>query len=145
MADVRLIVCGRQYDVHCADGQEDQLRKLAEIVDAKARTLGGGTEARQLLYVALMLADEAQEARKNLEEALPAVETVRAQFEGLKAREAEALAAKTAAEARELAAQTRVRQLENAPPPVAAPSPSMTRALEQIADRIEALATKTAS
>lgn len=144
MADVRITICGRQYDVHCADGQEPQLQRLAELVDAKARDIGGGTEVRQLLFAALMLADEAQESRAKLDEAMPAIDTVRGQIEALKQRETELRAALTAAEARALAAQTRIRQLENAPPPVAAPSPSMTRALEQVADRIEALAGRVA-
>jgi cell division protein ZapA len=145
VADVRLTVCGRQYDVHCADGQESHLSHLAETVDAKARGVTGGTEARQLLFAALMLADEAQEQRQKLTEAMPAIDTVRTQIDALKSREAEARAALAAAEAREQAALARIRQLENAPPPVAAPSPAMTRALEQVADRIEALATKVAS
>jgi cell division protein ZapA len=144
MADVRLNVCGRQYDVHCADGQEDQLKRLAEIVDSKARGVGGGTEIRQLLFAALMLADEAQEQRGKLAEAMPAIDTVRAQIDALKASEGEAKAQLAAAEAREQAAHLRIRQLENAPAPLAAPSPSMTRALEQIADRIEALAGRVA-
>ncbi len=144
MADVRLTICSRQYDVHCADGQEAQLQRLAELVDAKARDVGGGTEVRQLLFAALMLADEAQEGRAKLAEAMPAIDTVRTQIEALTARSAELSAALAAAEAREAAALTRIRQLENAPPPVAAPSPSMTRALEQVADRIEALANRAA-
>ena len=144
MADVRLTVCGRQYDVHCADGQEAHLVQLAETVDAKASGVTGGTEARQLLFAALMLADEAQEQRQKLTEAMPAIDTVRTQIDALKAREAEARAALAAAETREQAALARIRQLETAPPPVAAPSPAMTRALEQVAERIEALAAKVA-
>lgn len=144
MADVRLTICGRQYDIHCADGQEAHLTALAATVDAKARTVSGGTEARQLLFAALMLADEAQEQRHKLTEAMPAIDTVRTQIDAIKAREAEARAAQVAAEGREQAALLRLRQLESAPPPEAAPSPAMTRALEQVADRIEALATKVA-
>lgn len=144
MADVRLTICGRQYDIHCADGQETHLTQLAATVDAKARTVGGGTEARQLLFAALMLADEAQEQRNKLTEAMPAIDTVRTQIDAIKAREAEARAAQVAAEAREQAALLRLRQLESTPPPQAAPSPAMTRALAQVADRIEALAAKVA-
>src|SRR3546814_7448239 len=61
MADVRLTIAGRPYDVHCADGQEEQLVQLATLVDEKARGIQGGTEVRQLLFAALMLADEANE------------------------------------------------------------------------------------
>lgn len=144
MADVRLTICGRQYDVHCADGQEAHLIQLAETVDAKARGVNGGTEVRQLLFAALMLADEAQEQRQKLAEAMPAIDTVRTQIDALKTREADARSALAAAEAREQTALARIRQLENAPTPIAAPSPAMTRALEQVADRIEALAAKVA-
>lgn len=144
MADVRLTVCGRQYDVHCADGQEAHLTQLAEVIDGKARTISGGTEARQLLFAALMLADEAQEQSQKLAEAMPAIDTVRTQIDALKTSEARARTALAEAEAREQAALLRIRQLESAPPPIAAPSPAMTRALEQVADRIEALAAKVA-
>src|SRR3546814_11952746 len=63
VADVKLTIAGRPYDVHCADGQEAQLVQLASVVDEKVRTMPGGTETRQLLFAALMLADEMQEAR----------------------------------------------------------------------------------
>ncbi|MEY4271057.1 MAG: hypothetical protein RLZZ58_2273 [Pseudomonadota bacterium] len=63
MADVRIQVGGYQYDVHCGDGQEDQLLRLAQLVDDKVRAVQGGTEVRQLLYAALFLADEAHEAK----------------------------------------------------------------------------------
>jgi cell division protein ZapA len=137
VADVRLTICGRQYDVNCADGQEAQLMKLAALVDEKARSVGGGTETRQLLYASLMLADEAQEASGKSGEGKNAA--LRAEVDTLKASEA------TAREALQVA-EARIKLLENAPAamPVAVPAvaPGMTRALEQIADRIEGLAAK---
>ena len=140
MADVRLTICGRQYDVHCADGQEAQLMKLAALVDEKARSVGGGTEARQLLYASLMLADEAQEARGKSGEAASAA--LRAEVETLKSGETAAREALQLAEAR-------IKLLENTPANIPAPapavSPGMARALEQIADRIEGLAAKLVS
>lgn len=139
MADVRLSICGRQYDVNCADGQEAQLLKLAALVDEKARSVGGGTETRQLLYASLMLADEAQEAAAKSGEASSAA--LRAEIETAKASEAAAREALQVAEAR-------IKLLENAPAanpaPAPAVAPGMTRALEQIADRIEGLAAKLA-
>jgi cell division protein ZapA len=119
VADVRLTICGRQYDVNCADGQEAQLMKLAALVDEKARSVGGGTETRQLLYASLMLADEAQEASGKSGEGKNAA--LRAEVDTLKASEATAREALQVAEA---------------------VAPGMTRALEQIADRIEGLAAK---
>ncbi len=135
MADVRLTICGRQYDVHCADGQEAQLEKLAALVDAKARSVGGGTETRQLLYAALMLADDALEAQGKSGEAAAA--GLRGEVEAAKASEAAAREALQLAEAR-------IKLLENSPAPAAGPSPDTVRALEQIADRIEALAARAA-
>ena len=135
MADVRLSIAGRQYDVNCADGQEAQLLKLAALVDEKARSVGGGTETRQLLYAALMLADEAHEARGKSGDT--EITALRGEAETLKASEAAAREALQLAEAR-------IKLMESSPPASAAPAPGMARALEQIADRIEGLATKLA-
>ena len=135
MADVRLMICGRQYDVNCADGQEPQLEKLAALVDEKGRSVGGGTEARQLLYAALMLADDAQESRGKSGETAAAA--LRVEADALKASEA------TVREALHLA-EARIKLLENSAAPAAVPSAGHARALEQIADRIEGLAAKLA-
>ena len=78
MADVKLTIGGRPYDVHCADGEEVQLTQLASIVDEKVRTMPGVTEMRQLLFAALMLADETQEARGKVEKAEPQSDSLRA-------------------------------------------------------------------
>lgn len=139
MADVRLFICGRHYDVNCADGQEDQLLGLAKMIDERARSVGGGTETRQLLYAALMLADEAQEARSKSGSNPPAIDTaaLRAEADALKASETEAREALRVAEAR-------IKLMESSPPVAVQVSPGMSRALEQIADRIEGLAVKLA-
>jgi cell division protein ZapA len=67
MAQVKLDVGGRQYEVVCRDGEEDRLRMLARLVDSRTsdvvRAIGRGHEARQLLMTALLLADELDEAR----------------------------------------------------------------------------------
>jgi cell division protein ZapA len=67
MAQVRLDIGGRQYDVSCRDGEEERLRLLGRIVDGRAsdviRSVGRGNEARELLLTALLLADELDEAR----------------------------------------------------------------------------------
>src|SRR3546814_18775510 len=87
MADVRLTIAGRPYDVHCADGQEEQLVQLATLVDEKARGIQGGTEVRQLLFAALMLADEAHEARGPAEKAEPQSDSLRAAVRSEERRE----------------------------------------------------------
>lgn len=67
MGDVRLMVAGRAYDVACADGDEPHLQKLAEIVDEKAQqarlVVGDVNEIRQLLFAAIFMADELQNAK----------------------------------------------------------------------------------
>ena len=68
MAEVTIEVGGRRYDVACRDGEEEQLRNLARLVDEKARrahaSVGGMNEARQLLLAALLLADELNDLRQ---------------------------------------------------------------------------------
>jgi cell division protein ZapA len=58
---VDLTIAGRVYQVACRDGEEENLRTAARLVDAKCREalagLGTLSEARQFLFAALLLAD----------------------------------------------------------------------------------------
>jgi cell division protein ZapA len=67
MADVEVHVGGRSYKLSCRDGEEDQLRALARLVDQKAsditKSIGEMTEARTLLLSALLIADELNDVR----------------------------------------------------------------------------------
>ena len=62
MAEVTLRVGGRNYSIACRDGGEAHLRTIAAHVDRKATearaAVGDINEARQLLFAALLLADE---------------------------------------------------------------------------------------
>jgi cell division protein ZapA len=62
MAEVDLIIGGRAYKVACRDGEEENLRAAARLVDTKSREaiagLGTLSEARQLLFAGLLLADQ---------------------------------------------------------------------------------------
>ena len=62
MAEVDLIIAGRPYRVACRDGEEENLKAAARLVDAKSREalagLGTLSEARQLLFAGLLLADQ---------------------------------------------------------------------------------------
>lgn len=66
MAEVSLVIGGRSYTIACRDGGEDHLRSLAARVDAKVEearaAVGTPSEVRQLLFAALLLADEASES-----------------------------------------------------------------------------------
>jgi cell division protein ZapA len=67
MATLNVEIGGRHYDVACRDGEEPHLRMLAQIVDGKVReataAVGGLQDVRQLLFAALLLADELNEIR----------------------------------------------------------------------------------
>lgn len=67
MANVEVEVGGRRYAVACRDGEEDHLRDVAALVDKRAgdalAALGNLSEARLLLFAALMVADDLREAR----------------------------------------------------------------------------------
>ena len=41
MADVRLLIAGREYIVTCKDGEEPRLQTLGNMVDEMAREAGG--------------------------------------------------------------------------------------------------------
>ena len=59
---VDLTIAGRTYQVACREGEEDNLRAAARLVDGKSREalagLGTLSEARQFLFASLLLADE---------------------------------------------------------------------------------------
>jgi cell division protein ZapA len=61
MAEVKIMVGGRQYGVHCRDGEEAQLHKLAAMMSERVDQVSNGsphlTEVRQLLFAGLLLAD----------------------------------------------------------------------------------------
>ena len=61
-AFVDISIAGRTYQVACREGEEEQLRAAARLVDGKSREalagLGSLSEARQFLFASLLLADE---------------------------------------------------------------------------------------
>jgi cell division protein ZapA len=67
MASVEIEIASRKYTLACRDGEEAHLRSVATVVDQKARdagaALGNLSEARQLLFASLLLADEINELR----------------------------------------------------------------------------------
>ena len=65
MAHVDLFIAGRSYQIACRDGEEENLKAAARLVDAKSREalagLGTLSESRQLLFASLLLADQIME------------------------------------------------------------------------------------
>jgi cell division protein ZapA len=96
---VNVMVNGRAYTIACDDGEEDHLRELAGIVDAKAREVLGSVgqvgDTRLLLMAALLIADEHHGAASQLTASAKAAEAlsdVRGALEN-RALEAESAAA----------------------------------------------------
>ena len=59
---VDITIAGRTYQVACREGEEENLRSAARLVDGKSREaiagLGTLSEARQFLFASLLLADQ---------------------------------------------------------------------------------------
>jgi cell division protein ZapA len=66
MAQVTVNVNGRDYELGCADGEEDQLRALAGALDKRMRALIGEVgqvgDNRLLMMLSLLLLDELNDA-----------------------------------------------------------------------------------
>jgi cell division protein ZapA len=64
---IDLMIAGRTYQVACREGEEENLRAAARLVDGKSREalagLGTLSEARQFLFASLLLADQLIEKR----------------------------------------------------------------------------------
>ncbi len=67
MASIDVEIAARRYTIACRDGEEEHLRSVAGIVDRRAQdaaeALGPLSEARQLLFASLLLADDVKELR----------------------------------------------------------------------------------
>lgn len=68
MSNVTLQIGGRAYTVACAEGEEAHIQALGGMIADKVRSMGTAaqSEPRQLLFAALLLADELHEARTAL-------------------------------------------------------------------------------
>jgi cell division protein ZapA len=64
MSNVTVSIGGRNYTVACAAGEEAHIEMLGRSIDGKLHgltNLSGQSEARTLLFAALLLADELHE------------------------------------------------------------------------------------
>ena len=64
MSNVTVTIGGRHYTVACAAGEEQHIEMLGSTIDGKLQglaSLSGQSEARTLLFAALLLADELHE------------------------------------------------------------------------------------
>lgn len=85
MSNVTLRIGGRDYTVACAEGEERHIAMLGQSIDDKLQAMGaaaGQSEVRQLLFAALVLADEAHELRSAARKLDPArLEAIAARLE----------------------------------------------------------------
>lgn len=68
MSNITLRIGGRDYTVACAEGEEVHVASLGALIDTKLDGLQGSagmSETRQLLFAALLLADELHESRSS--------------------------------------------------------------------------------
>lgn len=151
MSTVTLSIGPKSYTVACADGQEAHIRALGAMIAEKYAQLGSARaplEAQNLLFAALFLADELDQAKKRLGDApepapAPAADTVDPEVVEALRNAIVALEADLAA-AREAAAHPVPAQAAPATPQAdlfggpAAPDPL----LETVAQQLEALATR---
>jgi len=76
MAEVKIMVGGRQYGVHCRDGEEDRLHELAAMMSDRVDQVSRGsphiTEVRQLLFAGLLLADTLHDQQNGGKSSVPA-------------------------------------------------------------------------
>ena len=66
MSNVTLNIGGKHYTVACAEGEEAHIEGLGRTIDSKLAnmpSLSGQSDARTLLFAALLLADELTELR----------------------------------------------------------------------------------
>ena len=97
-AMVDLTIAGRTYQVACREGEEENLRTAASLLDAKSREalsgLGTLSEARQFLFAGLLLADQLIDKQPEAAAASVTAASASAAPDPELARRAEALAAR---------------------------------------------------
>ena len=72
MAQVTVLVNGRNYTLACEDGDEEHLTALAAFIDSRVaelgRSIGQVGDARLMLMASLVVADELAVANERIEE-----------------------------------------------------------------------------
>ena len=95
MSNVTVTIGGRHYTVACASGEEAHIEMLGRSIDGKLEgmpSLSGQSEARTLLFAALLLADELHELRPGRapaaddDQAAQALERLAERLEGIAER-----------------------------------------------------------
>ncbi len=83
MSQVGLTIGGRNYTVACSPGEEAHVRTLAAAIDAKVSQLGDNRspqDSQNLLFAALLLADELHDNTAKLAAGRDALDRAEAEF-----------------------------------------------------------------
>lgn len=115
MSEVRLSVGGRDYAVSCAAGEEAHVARLGAAIDDKLQQLGGSLsnkEAQNLLFAALLLADELHEQRETVAGAQTMRESAESAQAALAERERELERLRTALHEAELGGSAATSEIE---------------------------------
>ena len=83
MAQVTVLVNGRNYTLACEDGEEEHLTALAAFIDSRVaelgRQIGQVGDARLMLMASLVVSDELAVANERVEELEQEIEQVKAE------------------------------------------------------------------
>jgi len=164
VSEVALQIGGRTYRVACAAGEEERVTRLGATIAEKLASMGNptGPDAQNLLFAALLLADEVHEGRDGVAAADERVATAQREAEGVsqdlreqviamerelaRLRSAQQAAGDEIAahEAEVAALQGEVAELRAAPSPASDGSPieDLAPALEKFAEMLEECADK---
>lgn len=142
MSEVTLLIGGKHYTLACAPGEENRVKQLGVQINKKLSELGeniAASPAQNLVFAALLLADELDEIRSGsgesianaaLEESKRHVEQLKLELEALRTEHDEAV--------RELATASQA----SAQPSSGENADEFGDLAEKLADRLEACATK---
>ncbi|MXO58704.1 cell division protein ZapA [Altererythrobacter salegens] len=89
MSNVTIDIAGRKFTVACGEGEEPHIKKLGAIIDGKINEMPGlasQSEARCLLYAALLLADENFELSRSQPDLATPLEALADKLEHVAAR-----------------------------------------------------------
>ncbi len=82
MSEVTITIGPKPYTIVCADGEEEKISALGAMINEQYSKLGGTRavqETQNLVFAALFMADELDEARKSVEDANRAAEEAKKQ------------------------------------------------------------------
>jgi cell division protein ZapA len=104
MPHVSVRINNRQYEIACADGEEQRLLSLADDLDSCVvelrKQITGAPEIKLLVLGALMMADKAREATNRIEQAELEATRARAELQTLREELASARASSSQPEVR---------------------------------------------